>query len=271
VRPTLLAVDAHAHLHPAHRVDRWLTAALANLARLGAGAAVERAVVLADTPGAEGFRRLAEGPLPHGTRAEPVTGRGPGTAVLVSRGVERVLVIAARQLVTRERLEVLALGTRAVLAEGRSLDATLADVRTAGATAVLPWSPGKWLGARGRLVAATLERCAGEGVLVADSSLRPRGLPLPALLRRARRLGIGLVAGSDPLPPRGEERHAGRYGVIVRARGPVGELVDEPAAALAELVRGGELAGRRSSLPGALWRLARHRRGRGAASGRSAG
>jgi hypothetical protein len=263
VRPTLLAVDVHAHLYPAHRVDRWLSAALANLSRLGGNEPVERVAFLADTARAEGFSQLAGTPVP-GHDVVRVPGSVP--ALVVSRAGERLHVLPGRQLVTRERVEVLALGTGAALRDGLSLGDTLAAVRAAGATAVLPWSPGKWLGRRGRLVAAALEGAGARELAVADTSLRPAGLPLPPLLRRARRLGIPLLAGSDPLPPRGEEGHVGSYGVA----GPGAEREGPAAvadAALALLAGGGRVAGRRSGLPVVLWRLARHRRGAGRAAG----
>ena len=263
MRPILLAVDAHAHLHPAHRIDRWLSAALANLSGLGGGEPVERVAFLADTARAEGFHQLADRRVAPAQDVERVPGRVP--ALVVSRAGERLHVLAGRQLVTRERVEVLALGTRASLRDGLALGDTLAAVRAAGATAVLPWSPGKWLGPRGRLVAAALEAAAAGELVVADSSLRPAGLPLPPLLRRARRLGIPLVAGSDPLPPRAEEAHVGRYGVVGE-----GAAIEGPAgvaeAALALVVGGGRLAGRRSGLAAVLWRLARHSRGAGRAA-----
>ena len=258
MRRTALAVDAHAHLYPTHRLEAWLDAALANLARFDDGASVERAVVLADTARAEGYRRLARaGAL---ASVEIARSRDPAPPILrIDHRGERLHVLPGRQVVTRERLEVLALGTAASLPDGLDLAGALAAAREAGALAVLPWSPGKWLGGRGRLVAAALERCSRDELLVADSALRPRGWPLPRLLRRARRRGISLIAGSDPLPAAGEEVHAGRYGVLGAVEGSPEEMRE---LVLALLAGGGALAGSRCGPIEVLRRLARHRRER---------
>lgn len=252
---TSLAVDAHAHLHPAHRFDSWLDAALANLARFGGGGPAERAVVLLDTPRSDGYRRLSEA---GGGEVEIARPGGPGSPVLrVARAGDKLWVVPGRQMTTRERLEVLALGTADPLPDGLDLASAIRAARGAGALAVLPWSPGKWLGGRGRLVGSALERASADGLIVADSSLRPRGWPLPRLLRRARRLGFALIGGSDPLPAAGEEIHAGRYGVIGTVEGAPERMGD---GVLGLLARGGELAGRRCGAVEVLRRLARHRR-----------
>ena len=264
--PARFAVDAHAHLHPAHRIDRWLDAAFANLARLGGDGGVERALVIADPSGSGGFERLASAVMPRGVeRASRAA--GGDSALLLVRADERLHLVPGRQMATRERLEVLALGTTAALPDGFELAAAIAAARAAGALAVLPWAPGKWTGARGRLVAAVLAAAAPGDLLVADSSLRPRGWPLPPLLRRARRRGIALVAGSDPLPAAGEEAHVGRYGVT----GAVSAAGDVASAVLGLLAGGAALpAGRRCGLARVLWRLARHRLGGAARAAASA-
>ena len=76
-------------------------------------------------------------------------------------GTLPVLVIAGRQIVSAERIEVLALGTRTQIPDGQPLAATIDAVRADGALAVLPWGFGKWWGARGRMVDAYLETATG--------------------------------------------------------------------------------------------------------------
>lgn len=52
---------------------------------------------------------------------------------------QTMILVAGRQLTTREGLEVLAIGTRTPLADGLPLDETLARIRAADAVPVLPW------------------------------------------------------------------------------------------------------------------------------------
>ncbi len=102
-------------------------------------------------------------------------------------GSTRLNVIAGRQLVTRERLEVLALGTTAPLRDGEPMEATLAAVRDVGAAAVLPWGVGKWLGARGAVVARVLADPAWRDVFLGDNGNRLELGPDPKHFTAARR------------------------------------------------------------------------------------
>jgi hypothetical protein len=155
--------------------------------------------------------------------------------LVVRRGSTRLKVIAGRQLVTRERLEVLALGTTASLPEGEAIETTLAAVRDAGAAAVLPWGVGKWLGARGAVVARILADPKWRHVVLGDNGNRLELGPEPAQFALARRSGRAVLPGSDPLPLPGEEARVGAYGFAVDvALDPL-----RPAAALLALLRSG--------------------------------
>ena len=155
--------------------------------------------------------------------------------LVVRCGSTRLNVIAGRQLVTRERLEVLALGTTAPLRDGEPMDATLAAVRDAGAAAVLPWGVGKWLGARGAVVARVLADPAWRDVFLGDNGNRLELGPDPKHFAAARRAGRCVLPGSDPLPLPGEEARVGGYGFAVDvALDPL-----RPTAALLAVLRSG--------------------------------
>jgi hypothetical protein len=154
-------------------------------------------------------------------------------SLVVRRGSTRLKLIAGRQLVTRERLEVLALGTTAQLPEGESIEATLGAVRDAGAAAVLPWGVGKWLGARGAIVARVLANPEWRDVLLGDNGNRLDLGPDPVQFTAARRAGRSVLPGSDPLPLPGQEARVGAYGFAVDVSlDPL-----RPAAALLALLR----------------------------------
>jgi hypothetical protein len=69
---------------------------------------------------------------------------------------DRLFVIAGRQIISSERLEVLALGLSREYPDGQPLRTILSDIRENDCIAVLPWGVGKWLGARKRIVASVL-------------------------------------------------------------------------------------------------------------------
>ncbi|MGB6222648.1 hypothetical protein [Haloferula sp.] len=122
---------------------------------------------------------------------------------------ERLLVIAGRQVVTAERVEVLALATASEFEDGRPLSETIESVKAAGGIAVLPWGVGKWFGERGRLVEQAVRE---HGVMVGDNAGRPLGWPKPSLFSE-----FPVIPGSDPLKAEGEERMVGSYGFVLEA------------------------------------------------------
>ena len=80
-----------------------------------------------------------------------------------------LFVIAGRQIVTAEKIEVLALGTRAMVDDGAPLASVLEWCRRNGAFAVLPWGVGKWMGRRRRIVLDILKRCDPTRVALGDN------------------------------------------------------------------------------------------------------
>ena len=219
----MLLVDSHVHMHECFDVARVFDAAAANFAAAARALAAERdydgVLCLVESRGErflDAVRARHEGRVWRGVHGfweiEPTC--EPET-FLVHCGSTRLKLIAGRQIVTRERLEVLALSTTAPLPDGEPIEATLAAVRDAGAAAVLPWGVGKWLGARGAVVARILADPEWRHVLLGDNGNRLELGPEPAEFAAARRAGRAVLPGSDPLPLRGEEARVGAYGFAV--------------------------------------------------------
>ncbi len=212
-----LAIDAHVHLYPAYD---WRVAARSLAENLGriSGDRTIRLGLLAEGAGFGFFREARSVPGRYRDADLALEPCGDACALRIREG-QQILgyLIAGRQIVTRERLEVLALGADADIADGAPVKDVLERVRDAGAVPVLCWSPGKWFFERGRVVRALLESPASGRFLLGDTALRPKGWGYPALLALGRRRGFKVLAGSDPLPLAGEERRIGRYGVRVRA------------------------------------------------------
>jgi hypothetical protein len=238
----MVLVDGHVHIYDCFSVPRLFDAAAANFAaaaralRSGVYDAVLCLVESDKEHFVEGVRTRRLGRVWRGQHGFwEVEPSGEPETFVVRCGSSRLRVIAGRQLVTRERLEVLALGTTAPLRDGEPMDATLSAVRSAGAAAVLPWGVGKWLGSRGAVVARVLADPGWRDVFLGDNGNRPAVGPEPAHFTAARRCGRGVLPGSDPLPLPGEESRVGGYGFAVDA------VLDplRPAAALLAALRGG--------------------------------
>jgi SAM-dependent methyltransferase len=231
VGPATLLVDAHVHLHERSGLERCLDAAAANFSRATDGLRAKREVLgclmLAEIGGTDRFAALADGQRSAGAWQIRPT-EEPVSLVATRPGALPVLVIAGRQLVSAERVEILALGTRARIPDGQPLAKTIDAIRAAGALAVLPWGFGKWWGERGRLVDAYLANAPRGKVFLGDNGGRPAGLPAPRQFACAASRGVLVLPGSDPLPRAGEIERIGRYGFVLH----LSLDLDRPAVAL---------------------------------------
>ncbi|MEM8848690.1 MAG: hypothetical protein AAGE03_01510 [Pseudomonadota bacterium] len=219
------AIDGHVHIYPGMNVAVLLDAAANNLSRLAPGA--DLCLLLTETAQDDGFGELASGTL----RAElwRAEHHADDDAALSMRAPDgrRVTLVAGRQIVTSERLEVLALATRARPDDGRPINDVLADLVEAGIPAVLPWGLGKWTGVRRQVLHRALERWQGT-VLLGDNAGRPLGWRRPAIFDRCP-----VLPGTDPLPLDGREADVGRYGFVL----PGGLSLERPATDLADRLR----------------------------------
>ena len=126
-------------------------------------------------------------------------------------------IVAGRQIVTAERLEVLAFGHDGPFADGQDLESTLAAVAGSGALAALPWAFGKWWSKRGQLVARRVANTPPSELYLGDNGGRPRGTPVPDIFLAAKKRGYGILPGSDPLPFASETARSGGYGFALKA------------------------------------------------------
>ena len=247
-----IAADTHVHTYPFYDRAAQFDAAHRQLRAAAPGAEL-LLLCLTERAGQAEFEALRPGAAAApGWMVEAAD--APEVRWVVHADGRRLALLAGRQLITRERLEVLALGGDLRLADGAPLDEVLARVRDGGATPVLPWGLGKWFGARGRLIRNVLDTRAPADVVFADTCLRPSWFPAPALLRTARSRGFPILYGSDPLPRPHEETFTGRWATLWEADGDA----SHPAAVWRRIIRDrvpARPAGRRCSMSEAVKRL----------------
>lgn len=263
-------VDAHVHYHSGFSRDAFFAAASSNTEagarQLGLPGAITKVLLMTESAGtdmfggfaAEAARASAGGSsaaadsstdtahTPAGTSGTlaataKTTARTDwsfrqtreGRSLWATSADDSILVIAGRQIVTRDRLEVLALGCRAGIADGLPLRAARDAVIEAGGVPVVPWGFGKWWFARGRRVAQLLGEEAPGRWFLGDNAGRPHLSRRPTLFGEAARHGVFVLPGSDPLPLPGQEAKAGRCGFVM----PQALDKQRPAAALLDWLR----------------------------------
>jgi hypothetical protein len=234
---TTLLVDGHVHFHSCFAVRDFLEAAASNFDTARAGLdrpAATGCLMLTENSWRHDFRAFSEGFI---TRAAPewsVTATDEDCSLLACRDDgEEIVIVAGRQVVTAERLEVLALGTRQEYPDGLPATEAASAVASSEALAVLPWGFGKWTGRRGRIVRDLLTSPEAERLFVGDNGGRPALAPTPNLFPLARRRGIPILPGSDPLPLPAEVGKPGRFGFVLE-----GDLdIREPTRDIKRMLR----------------------------------
>lgn len=210
-----VAIDAHVHLHDEREALQALAAASISFSR-NAPEAKTAVCMLAERDGFDVFAWLR-------TKL-PATAETDSLWLNESR---RLLIVAGRQIVSCEGLEVLGLAMSASLQlEGRPAREIIAALRAHDALPVLPWGAGKWLGARGRLVDRLLDD--EPELFLGDNAGRPGCWPVPRFRR-----GIRVLPGSDPLPLPGASSAIGSFGCLLDCDFPS----DRPADALRRALR----------------------------------
>lgn len=212
----MLYVDGHTHLHDHVAAVDFLISAGTSFRhhdQAGNSERVQGVLCLADFSGAEGFERLNSAGTTEELQDWQVVKTKEEHSICLedSRG-DRLWVISGRQIVTRERLEVMALGTIEKIPDGLSLAATIEAVEKIASLPILPWGVGKWLGSRGSLVRSALERY-GTRLALCDNGGRP-WFWHPRIYSLARKKGVAVISGTDPLRISCDCRRVGSFGQI---------------------------------------------------------
>lgn len=211
MKPVRLHLDAHAHIYPFHDVPRLLLAALDRMPRVDPTDL--RVLCLAERADCSFFQALAQDEirLP-GDRWRIAAWDAAGAVKIRHLPDHRDLwILAGRQIVSSERIEVCSLFCDDPIADGQPAREIVRAILAAGGLPALDWAPGKWLFGRGQLVRKLVAEFPPAQLILVDTSLRPFGWPAPRLYAAARRQGRAVLAGSDPLPFAGEEDLAGSY------------------------------------------------------------
>jgi hypothetical protein len=149
-----------------------------------------------------------------------ITPLGDGKTLAVrSDGQLLLYIIGGRQIVTRERLEILSLCSRIKRGNGvYSASKLIEDILSSDGIPVLNWAPGKWFFSRGRIVSDLINKFSPSSLYIGDTTLRHELWGMPSLMSAARRKGMKVIAGSDPLPLAREEKFIGSYGFTMTGK-----------------------------------------------------
>jgi hypothetical protein len=225
---SLLIIDGHVHIHDCFDLPRFFGSAFSNCLQVARSFGYERShipvLLLTEGRGQRVFQRIQEETKRGNNRIgneQAVGYRVFATEEVESLRIQKpggafLFLISGRQIVTAERLEILALSTVSGIPDGLPLGDTVAAVEKEGALPVIPWGFGKWIGRRGRILKRFLENSNRPGFFLGDNGGRPAFLPEPAHFSIGKKKGIRILPGSDPLPFSPETDRAGTFGFSLR-------------------------------------------------------
>ena len=214
----MLYVDFHVHLRSSVSPSEFIRAARANIRQLG-GRHATGVLCFADSPGDLGFQQLLKCVRADGLNrtcdlhvAEEDDQGNAISLVLTFDSGSPLICVAGHQLVTKENIEVLALGVAWRPAEKLPLSDLIPCIRGLRGLPVIPWSLGKWWGRRGQRVRAEVEKATPGELYLGDSAHRVVEYPFTDMFDTAETKGLVILPGSDPFPIAGEVRRVGSFG-----------------------------------------------------------
>ncbi|MBX7138491.1 MAG: hypothetical protein K1X83_10965 [Oligoflexia bacterium] len=205
-----IRADFHAHIYALHDHVVALRAAIDTLCQ-PRGTPSLGVVCLTERSDSTFFSDLGRSrSLPDGVSVH--AGAEPGVRLLATREGAQLCIIQGYQIATAERLEILGLGVCVRPADGITARAAIDQVRAQGGIAVLPWSPGKWLGKRSSVVRNLIIQHNKDELCIGATPFLPQRCSAGSLVTMARERGLTFLPGTDPFPLRGEERRLGSFG-----------------------------------------------------------
>lgn len=218
-------LDAHVHIHDCFELSQFFDSAARNFAaearRCGYAGNFDGVLLLTESAGVDRFSELRQsaGSVPTGQWRIDATEEALSLKLSNDDGAH-LFVVSGRQIVTAERLEVLALGMADSVDDGLPIRDVIDRVQQSGALCVLPWGFGKWTGKRGRIVRELIGEDFGDNLFLGDNAGRLALAATPGEFQTAARRGIRILPGTDPLPWPDQVGAPARFGCMLDARLP---------------------------------------------------
>ncbi len=231
----MIFVDSHVHIYDCFDVDTLLESALCNFQKAAkqhntTDQASVYILLLTETKNEDWFEQsLAilnstdQGTISKNWR---IGVNAKSDALLVCRKDSpetKIYIVAGCQIITKEKIEVLALFSRQRIRDGLSLTETIDLTIQEDAISVLPWGVGKWFGLRGKTIQTFLENFGTGRLYLGDNGGRPGLWPTPTLFHFAKKKSLSVLPGTDALPLESETNRVGSFGFYLNDSSSHGE------------------------------------------------
>ncbi len=204
----LLLADTHAHIYNIYDLRSYINDAFDNFKKLSEGCEFAGVLFLTQSNfESPDFDKI----ITNLRDAGDYLVTSDETIIKVQTKTENsaIFLVAGKQFVSSEKIEVLALIYNFEDLNGMKVGEILQKINELSGIAVLPWSPGKWLGKRGEIVNTLIEQSSENLFLIGDIPMR--SFLNPVQFTKAVNKNIGVLCGSDSLPMKGEQIKVATY------------------------------------------------------------
>ncbi len=219
---TTLAVDGHVHLYANFDLTEAVTSGRENLLTAAAKKIDNREKIITvwlmvERSDTSFFDKIKSSPEKYNQDdIRFVKGADDLTIQVEKDGQPILYIFAGRQLVTKENLEVLSLISDLNVADKTEpIGEVIKMIQQDGGIPTLNWAPGKWFFQRGEVIKTQIERNLPDAFFIGETTLRHTLWRKPVLIKKAEQKGFRVIAGSDPLPFKGEEKAIGSFGFVI--------------------------------------------------------
>ena len=213
----MIFIDCHVHFYHIFNLDIFLDSAWKNIKKYGEKYSKYKpynmVLFLAKTQFTVEFNALLDENT-NSDRWHIIKSRESET-LIASHNNKCIFLIAGQQIVTKENLEILAIGTQENIKSGSKINATIDQIYEIGALPILPWGFGKWTGMRRKEIKKLV---GNDHLFFGDISGHP--FPNRSLLNSLKiEKDIECsLNGTDPLPMPQDQTRAGKFGVFVNEK-----------------------------------------------------
>jgi len=223
-----LLVDTHVHIHSLFSLDKFFDSAFLNFQNAAqkyfSTENFTGILCLTESYNADYFNYLkeqipAEAGKGNFKNAEwKILQTEERNSLIAEKNEEyKLIIIAGRQIISKENLEVLAIGTTKKFEDRLNLTDIIQQIHKDGAVPVLPWGVGKWMGKRGKVIKQFIEEGNKFKYFLGDNSGRPNFGFTPKLFIFAHKKGLKILRGTDPLPFSYQQKKIGSFGFSIKA------------------------------------------------------
>jgi hypothetical protein len=221
IKKSKLIVDGHVHLYPCYDVDKFFHSAVTNMAKLSTSRYpgeenIEKILLFTEGQENDFFDRFkTDAILAKDSTFTFKKMKEQHAITLMSQEKPFCYILRGRQIVTKEKLEVLAVASNQQIPDGLPIREVIKKIIDKKEIAVLAWGVGKWFFKRGKIIKQVIDEIKSPYLLMGDNSGRPGFWPTPKLFQQAKKSDISLINGSDPLPFAEEVKKVGSFGFAI--------------------------------------------------------